>query len=741
MNKTLLASAILLALTSTAHSAAEYLNGEGQTLIVNSQADEYLAQGRVLGGNTTSADYKTGSVTVNTGNWDMVVGGSYLSKTTGDLTIGFESTSVTINSTKDNTVKATHVVGGTAGSDAHSVVSDADTTRTAKLTINGGSFGNVGDWTNESGTGNDKNNVLKSLIVGGDHFKNYPQKDSVNQYNSTDVHLKSTDTVIRDATVDSLVIGGSMANQYYAQVPSGVLKTHVGAANTTIINSTLNKPVVAGGVAIGINAVSNVTEANLAIHDSTVNDTVFTGGMVRYAHDNGVMEAKVEKSTLVITNSTVKAIENGRGYTKFTDDKGWIFTGEEGQSLHSEDNDAVTDLTLVNSTVESVNLSKGSVTLGVEENGIMTVSALTLGDGVARRATADGVTNDALGGDVNAFLENHIKIGSGSTVEQLGDATVELAEGETVGKVTGEIVRGELDENTVVENVNQKSLDVTNMLGMMPRFVTRVEMNDLRKRMGDLRAVEGKNGVWARYDGGKLSGQGLDHKFNKIQVGADTMPSDNGIRYGFALSYTQGDVDGSASTADTDTYSLAGYGVWLGDEGQFADVIARVAKVGTDLTTAAYSADLDQLALSLSGEFGWRFDLAKSLYVEPSIEATYTYIDDETFTGTTALFEIDSTKSFMTRAGAALGWKLPDDRGDIYVRGGLVHEFLGDSKLSVNHGFRTIELDGQDTWFEYAIGGNYKVGNNAYVYADVERSAGGDIDVDWRANIGARFVF
>ena len=39
------------------------------------------------------------------------------------------------------------------------------------------------------------------------------------------------------------------------------------------------------------------------------------------------------------------------------------------------------------------------------------------------------------------------------------------------------------------------------------------------------------------------------------------------------------------------------------------------------------------------------------------------------------------------------------------------------------------------------LGGNYKVGNNAYVYADVERSAGGDIDVDWRANIGARFVF
>ena len=718
-------------LTSTAHSAVSerYLYGEGQSLTVN----EAQATGvdRVLGGSTTSANFKTGSVTVNTGNWDMIVGGNYLSKTTGDQTIGFESTSVTINSSKDNTVTARHVVGGTAGSDAQRVVSNANTTRTAKLTINGGSFGNAGDWTNDT---------LESLIIGGDHFKNNPSNTKYKD-NSTDVHLKSTDTVIRDATVNSLVIGGSLANQYYAQIGSGVLKTHVGTANTVIIDSTLHNPVVAGGVACGINAVSSVDQANLEIHDSTVNSTVYTGGVVKYGDtSSGEVSADVGKSTLVITNSTVTAIENGRGYAEYTSD-GWIFKREDGLALDSEEHDAVTDLTLVNSTVENVNLSKGSVTLGVEENGIMTINTLTLRDNVTRRATADGVTNDAVGGDVNAFLENHIKIGNGSTVEQLGEAAVELAEGEAVGKVTGKIVDGKLDESTVVEDVNQKSIDVTNLLGMMPRFVTRVEMNDLRKRMGDLRAVEGKNGVWARYDGGKLSGQGLDHKFNKIQVGADTMPSDNGIRYGFALSYTQGDVDGSASTADTDTYSLAGYGVWLGDEGQFADVIARVAKVGTDLTTAAYSADLDQLALSLSGEFGWRFDLAKSLYVEPSIEATYTYIEDETFTGTTALFEIDSTNSFMTRAGAALGWKLPDDRGDIYVRGGLVHEFLGDSKLSVNHGFRTVELDGQDTWFEYAIGGNYKVGNNAYVYADVERSAGGDIDVDWRANIGARFVF
>lgn len=31
-------------------------------------------------------------------------------------------------------------------------------------------------------------------------------------------------------------------------------------------------------------------------------------------------------------------------------------------------------------------------------------------------------------------------------------------------------------------------------------------------------------------------------------------------------------------------------------------------------------------ALSLSGEFGWCFDLTKAVYVEPQVEATYTYV-------------------------------------------------------------------------------------------------------------------
>ena len=723
--------AVAACFTSVAH-ATNYYEGKGQAIEISENKN--TDKERVLGGSTTSTDFMTGAVIVNGGNWNMIVGGSYALGDTTDYVVGFESTSVVINSSKDKKVTALHVVGGTAANNANSVTSAADTKRTASLTINGGLYGTDEKW---------KADTLECLVVGGDHVKNFPKQENEDMMNnSSDLHLQSTATVIKGADVNALVIGGSLANQFYPHTNSAVLKVNVGRANTTIIDSTVNRPIVVGGVAMGINAVSHVDEANLTIDSSKINDTIFAGGVVRYSDTSGtIVDAQVKKSNITISNSTVKTIENGRGIAVYVGgQKGWEFKPETG-ALYDEANDVFTDLTLVNSTVETLNLSKGDLTLVVEKAAVMSINDFNVDEKVGVKAKADGATNDKVGGDINKFLQDHIKIENGTTTEKIGDAKVELAEGEVIGKVTGSVVDGKLDESTVVEAVNQKSLDVTHMVGMLPRFVTRVEMNDLRKRMGDLRATEGQNGVWARYDGGKLSGLGIDHKFNKIQVGADTMPTNNGIRFGAAMSYTQGDVDGAVSTADMDTYSLAGYGVWMGDQGQFVDVIARLAKVNTEVKTSAYTADVDQLAFSLSGEVGMRFDLAKRLYVEPSVEATYTYVDGDSFKGTTSHFELDSTNSFMTRAGAALGWKLPNDRGDVYVRGGLVHEFMGDSKLSVNHGFRTVEVDGKDTWFEYAIGGNYRVTDTTYVWVDVERSAGGDVDTDWRATVGARIVF
>ena len=83
------------------------------------------------------------------------------------------------------------------------------------------------------------------------------------------------------------------------------------------------------------------------------------------------------------------------------------------------------------------------------------------------------------------------------------------------------------------------------------------------------------------------------------------------------------------------------------------------------------------------------------------------------------------------------------DGGNVYARASVVHEFLGDAKISAtnNGGFAAHELDGNDTWLEYGIGANVKLTDKTYVWADVERTSGAELDEEWRGTVGIRYSF
>ena len=288
--------------------------------------------------------------------------------------------------------------------------------------------------------------------------------------------------------------------------------------------------------------------------------------------------------------------------------------------------------------------------------------------------------------------------------------------------------------------VMQSSLEI---VSAAPLAINRILMNDVRKRLGDIRSAKGTSGAWARYDGGRLSGSnGLENDFNTIQVGVDTQPSADPVRFGLAFSYTNGDTDYARGSADMDTYSLAGYGGWLGESGQFVDVIARFAQNNTDLTIdGTKTGSLDNKAVSLSGEFGWRFDVTDLFYVEPQVEATYTYVDGDNLNlSDGSSYKYDSMSSLLGRAGVAFGVTCPNNRGNVYARVSAVHEFLGDSTVTGANGAK-YEIDGKDTWVEYGVGANFNLTDSTYIWADVERTSGGVLDEDYRATVGVRYSF
>ncbi len=269
--------------------------------------------------------------------------------------------------------------------------------------------------------------------------------------------------------------------------------------------------------------------------------------------------------------------------------------------------------------------------------------------------------------------------------------------------------------STGPNSVMQSTLELATIA---PLALNRILTNDVHKRMGDIRSMKQTSGAWARYDGGRLSAEsGLENDFHTIQVGVDTVPTAGAPRFGVAFSYTMSDADYRRGKADMDVYSLAAYGLWMGENGQFADVVARLGTAKTDMTVDGNKkGSMDNLVTALSGEFGWRFDLSKSFYLEPQVELAYTHVDADVLSlsdGST--YRFDDADSLMGRAGFAFGMRCPENGSTAYLRVSAVHEFLGDNAVIGGNG-KVYDIDGKDTWVEYGLGANFNLTDSTYVW-------------------------
>ena len=781
--------------------ATVYVEGQGQDVTVTEgDVNSQDSKNRVVGGwkdwsDTAQQAALNNTVTVQSGKWNMAIGGHYSGVTDKAITHSVENTNVVINGGE---VYA--VVGGTGGSD-NLEVTRINENAVASVTINGGSFGTAKPTTD----------CTELFVLGGDlmkHRGDYKEKESwpdlTNAY--AESKIGATRVTIKDGTFNSAIVGGSAAIVYYGNANKGA-KTTVGTTNVTIEGGTFNHGIVAGGLASGHKTHSFVKEANLRIVAKdkalVVKNSIFAGGLVR---DDAYGNPADSSSTVGHATVRVEGVKVGGGIygtdatlSMVGNKQGWMY-----RPLLNTDGSAatvLTDMTLVNVTAkESIlgekstlnvhgkveldklqatgvrislfdapnspkvqtfdeaapqtgtQLNLGTLTgtgnsfyfatsdasVNIEKNGNAVSETKPLIDSI----TGSGSVNDDVAGDLNE-LASMITVGDKTGAEVLKNTALKLESGDVFGETTGTInEEGKLED--VKTSVNLNNVRIAEFAMRTPMQIARIESNDLRKRLGDIRSSEGATGVWARYDGGRFSGGEFENKFNKVQVGADTALAAYGSRLGLSFSYTQGDADMSGISADTDAYSLAAYGMWFGEAGQFADVIGRVGTVDTDLATRTYKTNYDQLMLSLSGEFGWRLALNNMFYAEPQVEATYTYIDSDTMTlnggNSSYHYEVEGSDSFIVRLGVLAGMTCPNDMGDVYLRASVVHEFMGDAEIKGANG-ATLENDGKDTWFEYGVGANFRVVQDAYVWVDLERTAGALVDEDIRGMIGVRVGF
>lgn len=446
---------------------------------------------------------------------------------------------------------------------------------------------------------------------------------------------------------------------------------------------------------------------------------------------------------------------------KVTDMKLTVQNGAEWVPTAIESSDAEAENGQAALALNSLTLDKGVVKVDSKVN--VNVEKMA-GTGTVKLATDLTAEEGAQAGTftVGSAAEDSALTVKLTNADMTKDLTSDDVTADQAKKLIGNVAAADAEKTLVVdEGMYNAGFDVTEegstishgpnsvmqstleLAAAAPLALNRILINDVHKRMGDIRSMKETSGAWVRYDGGKLSAEsGLDNDFHTIQVGVDTVPAADAPRFGLAFSYTMSDADYSRGKADMDAYSLAAYGLWMGDAGQFVDVVARLGTAKTDMTIDGNKkGSMDNIVTALSGEFGWRFDFAKNFYVEPQVELAYTHVDADSLSlsdGST--YRFDDADSLMGRAGFALGLQCPENGNTAYLRVSAVHEFLGDAAVTGGNG-AVYEIDGKDTWVEYGLGANFHLTDSTYVWADLERTSGGLLDEDYRATIGVRHAF
>ena len=214
-------------------------------------------------------------------------------------------------------------------------------------------------------------------------------------------------------------------------------------------------------------------------------------------------------------------------------------------------------------------------------------------------------------------------------------------------------------------------------------------------------------------------------------------------------------VDNITQTAVIERGTLTGenysvgtgiYAIWMNNNGHYVDVLYKVSRLNNKFDmkdVEDVKGDYDTYGISLSAEYGKRFDITEKWFAEPSVGMHLGRLGDETYT-TDGGIEVsqDSIYTAEGRVGAAVGYKF-SDKGNVYARTHVVKEFAGevDTEYERNGAYNSTSEDFGDTWFEFGVGVNYRFTENMNVYADIERTGDSTVDTKWQGNLGFRYEF
>lgn len=593
---------------------------------------------------------------------------------------------------------------------------------------------------------NGENAVIKAesrgnLASEGIHVQNTDMTDTAHR---ATVNVNTENTTIH---ADSALV--AMSNSVL-NVDSNLV-THGKNAILTRGNSDININMegnhttqLNGDIVFNYDKASSETAIDSNVNVNLNGEGSFWTGNTKAEWNNG-NEGKPAADTMKVSHMTLQ-VKNGAQWNPTS-------VKEVGDNSASSGSQAV--------ALNSLKLNNGVVNLdsdkldanspvkveNISGNGTITTNSLDNKLVIDDKATGTKLKVEGSGEIGDKILAGKATLEDLAGTVKMGDKTasdeVETQDGIIAGKMFAKVTDGKIDASTIKRAIQQHNQAVSSMANLS-LMTWRQENNDMNKRLGEVRASEGSQGIWARMARGqsKYGQQGIKNQYNYYQLGYDSKISDDWI-LGGAFTYTDGDSSYTNGSGTNKHTGFAVYGSNLRDDGSFIDLIAKYAymKNDFDVNGGVGSGDYSTNGLSFSAEYGKRFQ-QEGYWIEPQAELTYGRVSSADFmTKNGASVHQDSMDSLVGRLGFSLGKDIK--QGNVYVRASYLYDFQGDTSVTMSKGgaATSFKTDLGGSWWEFGVGTNLNLGHDTHFYLDVETTAGGDVDTPWQWNAGVRYSF
>ncbi|MBC6573319.1 autotransporter outer membrane beta-barrel domain-containing protein [Escherichia coli] len=280
------------------------------------------------------------------------------------------------------------------------------------------------------------------------------------------------------------------------------------------------------------------------------------------------------------------------------------------------------------------------------------------------------------------------------------------------------------------------------------------EVNNLNKRMGDLRDINGEAGAWARIMSGTgSSGGGFSDNYTHVQIGADNKHELDGMDLftGVTMTYTDSNAGSDTFSGKTKSVGAGLYASAMFNSGAYFDLIGKYVHHDNEYTatfagfgTKGYSSH----SWYAGAEVGYRYHVTDGVWIEPQVELVYGAVSGKQFRwkdqGMNLSMKDKEFNPLIGRTGIDMGKSFSGKDWKVTARAGLGYQFdllsNGETVLRDASGEKLIKGE-KDGRMLMSVGLNTEIRDNVRFGLEFEKSAFGNYNVDNAINANFRYSF